>query len=111
VTDLKNFWLSWYAKTGAYELHWPWWTSGYRYVHRDGEECEEPTIVAAVRAESEEAAKEIVIASHDTPPTALEWRFCEERPDDWTPYESDRFPKAKWMPQWPPTNLVGPRKD
>lgn len=101
---MKNYWLSWYGNSMAFELHWPWWVSGYRM-----DDNETPTIVGSVRAPNEWIAKEIVTASYDDPPPSLEWRFVEERPDDWTPYESDRFPRADWMPDWPPKNLVGPR--
>ncbi len=92
----------------SFELHWPWWISGYRMDGDDGQD-DTPTIVAGVRAPNEEMAKDIIIRAYDDPPASLEWRFVEERSDDWTPYESDRFPKADWMPEWPPTNLIGPR--
>jgi len=34
----------------------------------------------------------------DLMPEDVEWRFVEERPDDWSPF-SDRFPQADWM-EW-----------
>lgn len=90
---MNAYWLSWWMKEadGAFELHSPWWISGER---PDGSR----PVVAAVRAESEEAAKEAVMAAYDRRPAALEWRFCEPRPADWSPFGS-RFPRAGWM-QW-----------
>ena len=72
---MKNFWLSWYApeKLGTFEIHAPWWDTGTRMSD------DAMTVVCAVRAESEEAAKEFVLASCDTRPEALEWRFCEAK--------------------------------
>lgn len=101
----KKFWVSWYGQYGAYTLHWPWWISGYRIAYRriDDEVIHVPTICAAILAPSEEAAKEIIFAAHDVRPQAIEWRFCAEQPDDWTPF-NERFPKANWMPDFPPGN-------
>lgn len=97
---MKNFWLSWFGNRCGYELHWPWWISGYRM---DGDDetgaLDTPSICAAVRAPNEAAAKALIIAAYDEPPGELEWRFCNERPDDWSPF-NERFPKADWM-QWP----------
>ena len=91
---MKNFWLSWYCPPelmGRFELRWPWWVTGYR----DDAEI----ICAAVRAESEEEAKRIILEAHDEPlPTDLEWRFVTEAYDDWSPF-NDRFPREDWM-QW-----------
>ena len=92
---MTNYWLSWYGSHGAFTLHWPWWISGAAF--RGDEEI--PTICAAVQAVDEEAAKEIVRESLDEP-VDLEWRFVNPREDDWSPY-SGRFPRAKWMPDWP----------
>lgn len=107
MSGTKNWWLSWYSTpdTGAYTLHWPWWVSGARIVadrYAFDEGREEPTICAAVQADSEEAAKEIILAAHDRRPANIEWRFCEERPADWSPFGSDRFPRDSWM-HWPTT--------
>src|SRR5262245_45714271 len=103
---MKAYWLSWYGTpdTGPFTLEWPWWISGHRLVGRkrtDGEidvTQQDPTICAAVRAESEEAAKEIILAAHDRRPGPgdMVWRFCEEQPDGWSPF-SERFPRADWM--------------
>lgn len=94
----KSFWLSWVAveEHGPFTLHTPWWISGARLIAKEDEDIEEPTICAAVRAQSEEAAKEIIFAAHDTRPAEIEFRFCEPRPDDWAPF-SGRFQKGEWM--------------
>jgi hypothetical protein len=92
---VKPYWLSWWMvpENGEFELHSPWWISGSR-----GSD-DAASICAAVRAESEEAAKGIVVAAHDLPPPlGIEWRFCEEMPEHWTPFR-DRFLRAAWM-QW-----------
>ena len=92
----KNWWISWYNThpRDAFELHSPWWISGIRADDAD-------TIVAAVHAPSEDEAKAKIIAAYDRPTvTSLEWRFCEERPADWSPFGSNRFPQAEWM-KWP----------
>ena len=96
---MSSFWISWYHRPdmGAFELHSPWWVSGRRVTHEPLKDVlEEPTVVAAVQAVDEIAAKNIVRQSYDAPPADIEWRFCEPRPDDWTPF-NDRFPKAAWM--------------
>lgn len=101
---MSSFWISWFHKPamGAFELHSPWWVSGSREVANRftfDEGHSEPTICAAVRAEDEAAAKEAVTAAYDMRPADMEWRFCEPRPDDWSPF-SGRFPRADWM-KWP----------
>lgn len=95
---MRTFWLSWYeAGTGAFTLYWPWWISGWREA--PGGDYDQATVVAAVRATSEDEAQEAVLSSYDVRPK-LEWRFVEEITDPaWSPY-SDRFPQAKWM-RWP----------
>lgn len=95
---MKNWWVSWYGTASPFTLESPWWISGYRCDGIEGM-SETPTICAAIQAESEEDAKDIVLASHDTPPADLEWRFVFERPEGWSPY-GDRFPRADWM-RWP----------
>lgn len=96
-SDPKPFWVSWYSprELGPWQLRSPWWVSGFA-LEADGDV---PTICAAVMAEDEAGAKQRVMASYDTEPSGLEWRFCEPRPADWSPF-NDRFPAAKWM-QWP----------
>ena len=95
---MTAFWLSWYLtkEMGAFELESPWWVSGARVWQKGDEIWTDDSIVAAVRAESEEAAKELVLASFDKRPEAIEWRFCEPRPDGWAPF-SERFPRGDWM--------------
>lgn len=95
---MKNFWVSWYGSPIPYELHTPWWISGYR-MDGDDDNPDTPTICAAVQAEDEVGAMEVVMAAHDTRPDELEWRFVSVRPDDWEPFNS-RFPRAAWM-KWP----------
>jgi hypothetical protein len=93
---MKSYWVSWYHKfdnLGEFELHSPWWFSGSR-VSDDAD-----TVVAAIRADHEEGAKDRVLRSYDVRPDDVEWRFVEERPYEWVPF-SGRFPKADWM-QWP----------
>jgi hypothetical protein len=99
---MKRFWISWYAtgETGAWTLESPWWISGARIAYdKYGEFLDHPTVVAAVLAENEEAAKEVILAAHDRRPATIEWRFCSACPAGWSPF-SDRFPRADWM-QWP----------
>lgn len=92
---MTGYWLSWYhsALHGEFELHTPWWISGSRIQPWSD------TIVAAVQAESEEAAWEVVRNSYDNPPETLEKRFIDVLPDGkepWTGPEG-RFPRADWM--------------
>jgi hypothetical protein len=91
----KAFWISWqhYMEAmGPFELHSPWWVSGYG----NDEDGPYDSICAAVRANDEEAAKALVAASYDDAPDTVKWRFCEPRPDTWTPF-CERFPKTDWM--------------
>lgn len=101
-----RFWISWYAtKSRTFALDWPHWTSGQRC----GDDA--LTICAAVIAEDADAAMEIVYAAHDKRPRGLEWRFVNERPDDWSPF-CDRFleyPQTCW-PAPPPTNETNGRE-
>lgn len=86
----RNFWLSWYSPTptSEFELHSPWWVSGYdtddRYI-----------LVAAVRATNEEAAFAAVRAAYDNRHGPIEERFIKPLGPD-GPF-SDRFPRAGWM--------------
>lgn len=94
----KPYWISWYSpkSLGGWELHSPWWVSGYTYF---GEE-EVPAICAAVMAIDEKEAKDKIYRSYDElPKEAIEWRFVNERSEDWSPF-SERFPQAAWM-KWP----------
>jgi hypothetical protein len=89
---MKAWWISWYNPfpRDEFELHSPWWVSGYR-MSDDAE-----TMVAAVRAPSEEEAMTVVAMAYDDKPapTAIEWRFVREL--NVSPF-SDRFPQAEWM--------------
>ena len=98
----KPFWISWVAvmPNGSWELHSPWWISGYRlWSDAAGEAFEDPTVCAAVMALSCQDAKDMICRAHDLIEEPIEWRFCEERPAEWTPF-CDRFPRADWM-VWP----------
>lgn len=88
---MRIYWLSWQhrEKLGSYELHWPWWVSG----HGDGYNC----LCAAIVARDEDAVREVVYDCYDARPDHIEFRFIEERPDDFVPY-SDRFRWQSWMP-------------
>ena len=85
---MQDFWVSWYSYTplSEFELHSPWWRSGY------AEDAE--IVVAAVRAADEYAAFAQVRAAYDNDPGPLEERFCE--PLSRSPF-SDRFPQSAWM--------------
>jgi hypothetical protein len=88
---MKSWWLSWYHSEGMgpFEYHGPWWVSGARI------QPWADTIVAAVQAEDEAGAWEIIRQSYDVPPPELEERFISDMGDK-EPY-SDRFPQAEWM--------------
>lgn len=92
---MNRYWISWYSMTplSEFEYHGPWWVSGY-----DAED--NPTVCAAVVAENEEVAEEIILGSYDHPEnTDVRWRFAEERDSSWEPF-TQRFPQADWM-KWP----------
>lgn len=95
VTD--GWWVSWYspATLDSFELHAPWWISGW-----SGENMDTPTIVAAIQAEDEDEVWNIVRGAYDNPPASVEDRFCEPMNADWY-FDSDRFPKQPWM-EWLP---------
>jgi len=103
--EMKNYWLSWISGRscpyGAFELHAPWWVSGYwDYDGQDGI----PIIVAAIRAESEaDAWVQVAKSFDDFEHTVINARFIKEQPDDWEPF-NERFPRAGWM-QWPEYKL------
>ena len=89
---MSYWWVSWYhhwEEHGPFTLHSPWWISSSDAEGRDG-------ICAAVRAEDEEGAMEVVLSSFDRRSDSVEWRFVEWREDGWSPFGS-RFPKAEWM--------------
>lgn len=86
---MNAWWISFYVPDehmGEFELHSPWWVSGYG----DGETI----IVAAIRADDEEAAWQRVIDAFDDEAQYRE-RFCDPLGRD-TPFV-DRFPQLSWM--------------
>lgn len=94
---MNRYWISWEYKenTGEFELHRPWWVSGY------GDDY--ATICAAVIAENEDKAKELIYDCYDIAPAIIKFRFCLEEPSTWSPF-TDRFPMAEWMDDesiWP----------
>lgn len=90
---MKRWWVSWYGDPDVlFTLHSPWWASGKRLSD------DAATIVAAVLAEDEDGARRGIVGAHDVA-VDLEWRFCDERPADWSPF-CERFPRAGWM-RWP----------
>lgn len=101
---VKRYWLSWYSDSPyGFEYHGPWWQSGWRC----GDDTDTPVYVAAVQAESEEGARTVIYMAYAAVDAVadpmVEWRFVNERANDWTPFATDgegRFPKAEWM-QWP----------
>lgn len=91
----RRWWVSWYSPAdlyGKFELHSPWWVSGSDADERD-------VICAAILAHSEGDAVQTVKECYDDCPPPIEFRFVEERPADWSPFNS-RFQKANWM-KWP----------
>lgn len=86
-----KFWISWFHKKefSPFELHTPWWVSGY-----DGDGSE--TVCAALIADDDEKAREMIYACYDVRPDVIEWRFCHSKEEDWSPF-CDRFPRAGWM--------------
>jgi len=89
---LRNYWISWYHEQhmSSGDMDFPHWCTGLR-VHDDAN-----TMVAAVQANNENAAKEIIYQAYTTRPNNIEWRFCDEFPRNESPY-SERFPQAAWM--------------
>ena len=85
----KPYWVSWYCSNPAFEMHSPWWRSGYR-------DEDETIFCAAVWTESEDEAKAQVLDCYDNPHANVEWRFCRPCRPSWTPFNS-RFPRLPWM--------------
>ncbi|HEY9417904.1 MAG TPA: hypothetical protein VIQ30_24355 [Pseudonocardia sp.] len=89
--DGMPYWVSWWCQT-AFEYHGPWWISGEGPLGS--------SVVAAVHAVSEREAMRVIEDAHDNGGAEIEWRFVDEREPDWSPFASDRFPRAEWM-RWP----------
>ena len=88
--NMNNYWISWYSPetNSEFEIHSPWWISGYSF------DPDAVILVAAIRAESEEAAWKFIRDSYDEEPEITE-RFIEDLGDK-TPF-SGRFPQSSWM--------------
>lgn len=95
---MKVFWISWHQPGNDYRpLTYPpnesicaWWCSGFRV---EGEN-ETPILVAVVKADTEQSAKDAV---HTDWPEATDWRFCDEMKELRL---SDRFPvQSAWAEQ------------
>lgn len=105
---MTPFWISWYTPRpmSEFELHSPWWVSGYADA-ADGTPL--TIVVAAVLAVDAEDAWEQIAAAFDEPrsPSDFDRRFCEEHPELATdgPF-SPRWPKARWMAWSPSTNIT-----
>lgn len=88
-----RWWLSfWSSDISKFEYHGPWWISGYDSNNRR-------SVCAAVIADNESEAKETIKNAHDSGFEPDEWRFINNRSDEWSPF-SDRFQKREWM-KWP----------
>lgn len=96
---MNEYWISWTSvmeDEGGFELHSPWWVSGWSITEDDKEES---IFVGAIRADSEEDAWAKIAAAYDTPPEkGVNQRFIEElkAPYPWE-HESPRFPLGDWM--------------
>ena len=88
---MNNYWISWWhdKEFSPFELHSPWWVSGE--AHDDAK-----SICAAIKADNEHEARQIVLACYDSLPDTLRFRFNEQKENDWSPF-NERFPKAEWM--------------
>lgn len=102
---MNNYWVSFWLKetsASAFEYHGPWWISGYCSSNEtpassiEDVEFDLISICAAVKADNDDHAKDLINKCFDPGYQLHEWRFCESRPDGWSP-GSDRFPMADWM--------------
>ena len=92
--QIRRYWVSWYQPTADYRpVDYPpnksvlgWWCSGY---------SDEGATLCAVISGKNQA--DVYQAIHKDWPEAnmYDLRFCEEKPNDWTP--STRFPMSDWM--------------
>lgn len=92
----KRWWASFELLSGGYELHCPNWVSGYG---------QGPTVVFATIAESEDALVEYIETHCLEEGSSIDWRFVNERADDYSPY-SDRFPGPSDWHVWPDVPLM-----
>jgi hypothetical protein len=94
-TRIRRYWISWWQPgADCRPLHFPpkehrvlgWW--------RSGTDDARTSICALVAASTEWTAKAFV--AEDWPESIdAEWRFVEEKANDWMPGE--RFPLSGWM--------------
>ena len=93
MTGPNAYWISWYSHRprSEFELHSPWWVSGYDADDND-------ILIAAVRAVDEAAAWQTVRDAYDLPreESDITERFCEQLETGQSPF-SDRWPQAAWM--------------
>jgi hypothetical protein len=99
--EQRRWWVSWWhpADHGFDLEERPWWMTGFR--ERTAGPVED-SVCAAIIAPTEDAAREVVLAAYESfgpRPQALEWRFVEKAPADWSPF-GERFPRGDWM-VWP----------
>lgn len=89
---LKKYWISWYHEQcfSPFEIDTAFWSTGWRVS--DYAE----TICAAIYATSQTNAYDTIIKSYDEKPDIIDFRFCEKKPRNWTPYD-ERFYQASWM--------------
>lgn len=73
---MNAYWLSWWhhSHQGEFEIHSPWWKTGYRDGADGKTEC---SICCAVMANNLEEAWEYIYSSYDKRPEALDVRFEE----------------------------------
>lgn len=93
----KRWWASFELLSGEREIHSPSWVSGYG---------QGPTIVFAAIGESEDDVMDYVENSCLDEGYAIEWRFVNERADDFIPPYTDRFPGPLDWHVWPGVPLL-----
>lgn len=100
---MNEYWISWtscFDVDGGFELHSPWWISGWSYNEKDQEES---VFVGAIRADSEDEAFAKISAAYDAVPDGgVSRRFIEIfEKDEKKPWEREggRFQLGDWM-EW-----------
>lgn len=96
----KRFWISWIQKTTDFRpMTDPptpevlgWWCSGYMDAGGDSIDLMHAILCAVVEADDERDAQDIIYTNWTGADKSEigEFRFCEEKPDDWKP--GSRFP-------------------